>query len=349
MENFINYKIIKYSSAFFFLVIIILFCTNTSESMLGLPRPAGYATSKCSYEYNPTEKIFCVYRELGNYIVSSRLDKNIYKNDPLFKNLIPIANNLISLEKKDISQTTQLAEKYKNILGQGTAGPAVISKNKGLTEEESLMKSQIAGQLEEQIESVFKNISEREAKRRAEEERKEKLKNTTFIILGIIFILFIIYVWRRNYIHPTNVEKRRRRREEKRIAFEERARVAQAERELEQQQRELERQQAKEKEISQYKQLRKEIEAMPQYQYWRKEVLKKFDKKCSICGSTKNIEVDHRYESFYAIIKKYRIQNVTQAYECSALWDINNGAPLCKQCHDKTKSSIYHQKKNSVL
>jgi|GEM_PF-4109840 len=104
----------------------------------------------------------------------------------------------------------------------------------------------------------------------------------------------------------------------------------------------------KEIQTKQYRDLRKEIEAMPQYKIWRDEVLKKFSNKCVVCGSTENIEVDHRYESFYSIVKKCGIINTVQAYECSGLWNINNGAPLCKEHHDQTQSNVYYKKKNST-
>lgn len=111
--------------------------------------------------------------------------------------------------------------------------------------------------------------------------------------------------------------------------------------------REQERISVKEAEIVKYKELRKDIEAMPQYQIWKEEVLKKFGRKCIICGAAENIEVHHRY-SFYLIIKRHGIINTVQAYECGALWDVNNGALLCRIHHDKTKSSVYYRKNNSL-
>ena len=73
---------------------------------------------------------------------------------------------------------------------------------------------------------------------------------------------------------------------------------------------------------------------MPQYEHWRQEAIAKCVRKCAVCCSTDNIEVDHRYQSFYAIVREYEITDVIQAYECSALWDVDNGAPLCKLHHD---------------
>lgn len=94
-----------------------------------------------------------------------------------------------------------------------------------------------------------------------------------------------------------------------------------------------------------YKALREQIEAMPQYDHWRRAVLEKFGRRCAVCGSTENLEVDHRYKSFHAIVFAYGITNTIQAYECAALWDINNGAPLCRAHHEQTISSRYRASK----
>lgn len=97
--------------------------------------------------------------------------------------------------------------------------------------------------------------------------------------------------------------------------------------------------------LEEYKRLRKEIEATPLYKKWRKDVFEKFGNRCMVCSSTKNLEIDHRYESFYSLVKKYHLKSVIDAYECPPLWDVNNGAPLCKEHHDQTGSSIYYNKK----
>ena len=62
-----------------------------------------------------------------------------------------------------------------------------------------------------------------------------------------------------------------------------------------------------------YQKLRKDIEAMPQYKIWRQAVLEKFGRKCAVCGSKNNLEVDHRYKSFYVIIKEANITNTNKS------------------------------------
>jgi len=51
--------------------------------------------------------------------------------------------------------------------------------------------------------------------------------------------------------------------------------------------------------------------------------------------------------AFYSVVREYKITNIMQAYECTALWNINNGSPLCKLHHDQTKSSLYYKEKNN--
>lgn len=105
---------------------------------------------------------------------------------------------------------------------------------------------------------------------------------------------------------------------------------------------------SKKTKMDKYWQLRKEIESMHQYGIWRQAVLQKFGRKCAVCGSTETLEVDHRYKSFYAITKEYGITNKVQAYGCAELWDVENGAPLCKIHHDQTPSSRKYLQTNQT-
>ena len=122
--------------------------------------------------------------------------------------------------------------------------------------------------------------------------------------------------------------------------------IAQQEVERERKQQEMEWLHQKRAALIQYKQLRQEIEKMPQYGIWRQSVLTKFGKKCAVCGDTENLEVDHRYKSFYRIVQTYGITDIIQAYGCVELWDVDNGAPLCKTHHDQTPSSRKYREHN---
>jgi len=106
---------------------------------------------------------------------------------------------------------------------------------------------------------------------------------------------------------------------------------------------------SKKTKMDKYWQLRKEIESMPQYGIWRQAVLKKFGRKCAVCGEVNNLEVDHRYKSFYEIIKRNGITNKVQAYGCAELWNVENGAPLCKIHHDQTPSSRKYLQNNQTI
>lgn len=88
------------------------------------------------------------------------------------------------------------------------------------------------------------------------------------------------------------------------------------------------------------RQLRIEIEKMPKYSNWRNAVFVRCGRACEICGETKGLEIHHRV-SFDAIQRAYKISTIVQAFECDALWNVNNGSVLCKQCHEKMESSKY--------
>jgi hypothetical protein len=91
--------------------------------------------------------------------------------------------------------------------------------------------------------------------------------------------------------------------------------------------------------LSVYKKLRKEIEAMPKYETWRQQVFAKCGRRCQKCGATKNLETDHHPDSFYSIIKSENITDIDSAYESISLWDVDNGWVLCHDCHERTQSS----------
>jgi hypothetical protein len=155
------------------------------------------------------------------------------------------------------------------------------------------------------------------------------------LVVGLILLLLAYII---NYIVIYFGPEKTNKRKQERLIYEEKEQFIQAE-------KLREKQQIKEKEYNQRCQIRKRIEIIPRYNHWRKAVFEKFGKKCEICNSVKDIEVHHR-KSFDAIIKENNITNIIQAYEYDALWNVNNGSPLCKLCHEKTKSSIYRKESN---
>ena len=81
-----------------------------------------------------------------------------------------------------------------------------------------------------------------------------------------------------------------------------------------------------------------QIRKLTEYVNWRKKVFKRDDYTCNVCGSQykKYISTNlnaHHIIFLYEIIKKYSIDTIEKAKDCSELWDINNGITLCVKCH----------------
>lgn len=204
---------------------------------------------------------------------------------------------------------------------------------------QTINQKQIAAkQLEEQKQA------EKVEKQRQRDEFNDRMRMIAFGVAGVIALFYagsaIV-----SYRDPENVRNRRWRREAA-AAERERKEREEAQRKVEIQEQ---RTQAKAAEIARYRQLRSEIESMPEYTNWRNAVLERHGRRCVVCGSTENLEVDHRYQSFHSIVRGYGIQNVVQAYECKALWEVNNGAVICKEHHDQTRSSQYRSQYAHLL
>lgn len=81
--------------------------------------------------------------------------------------------------------------------------------------------------------------------------------------------------------------------------------------------------------------LKEQIRKSFENKQWKYFCFKRDKNKCTQCGSSKNIEVDH-IVPFSFIIKTKNIKTLEEAIMCSELWDTNNGRTLCRPCHKKT-------------
>jgi hypothetical protein len=76
------------------------------------------------------------------------------------------------------------------------------------------------------------------------------------------------------------------------------------------------------------------------FQY-RIDVFTKDNFTCQECF-TRGVKIEaHHLKSFASILKDNNIFSISDALQCSELWNINNGQTLCKECHKKTDSYLY--------
>jgi len=80
--------------------------------------------------------------------------------------------------------------------------------------------------------------------------------------------------------------------------------------------------------------LNNRIRSSDEYKNWRSAVYNRDNFTCQICGmrSRGNIVAHHKIP-FVEIIKESKVSNFTDALECSAIWDVENGLTLCESCH----------------
>jgi 5-methylcytosine-specific restriction endonuclease McrA len=72
------------------------------------------------------------------------------------------------------------------------------------------------------------------------------------------------------------------------------------------------------------------IRGCEKYKIWR-DIIRNRDIYCIICGSPGE-HADH-ITPLSVLISTNKIQTLTAALSCEALWDPNNGRLLCKACH----------------
>jgi hypothetical protein len=80
-----------------------------------------------------------------------------------------------------------------------------------------------------------------------------------------------------------------------------------------------------------------------EYRVWRILVFKRDKYTCVLCGDKNRvghkiiIDADHIYP-YSKIIEDFGIKTVEDAISCPALWSIDNGRCLCRDCHKKTET-----------
>lgn len=92
--------------------------------------------------------------------------------------------------------------------------------------------------------------------------------------------------------------------------------------------------------------LLKTIRELPEMSEWRNKVMTRDNYRDCFTGSkgSGNLEA-HHIIPFSTILKKYKIESVSDALQCKELWDIHNGVTMFKESH-----SLHHKKyKNAVL
>ena len=106
--------------------------------------------------------------------------------------------------------------------------------------------------------------------------------------------------------------------------------------------RECEKKQFRVKQFNQYEYVRNYIQNSPEYTIWKNSIYSKKGKRCEKCGSTERLEI-HHIKSFHSIVRAYQMGINNKKKTQTLLWNVNNGAVLCKKCHDEMDSSKYRQ------
>ena len=70
---------------------------------------------------------------------------------------------------------------------------------------------------------------------------------------------------------------------------------------------------------------------------WRLMVFGRDNFTCQDCGKRGCYLEAHHIKSFSSLIQYFEITTKEDAFNCEALWDVNNGITLCKECHKKLR------------
>ena len=82
--------------------------------------------------------------------------------------------------------------------------------------------------------------------------------------------------------------------------------------------------------------LNNRIRECQEYLQWRSNVFQRDNLTCRTCnGRGLRLEA-HHIRSFKLLLYENKIKSFEEAIKCKALWNIDNGVTLCKNCHNLT-------------
>ena len=91
------------------------------------------------------------------------------------------------------------------------------------------------------------------------------------------------------------------------------------------------------------------IRESAQYDNWRRGVYEKHEYTCQECNQVGGDLAAHHIEAFGKLVEDNGIETLDRAIICEALWNIDNGLVLCKQCHDALHKKIGKPKRKTWL
>ncbi len=81
--------------------------------------------------------------------------------------------------------------------------------------------------------------------------------------------------------------------------------------------------------------LNKKVRNSDKFINWRKDIFQRDGFVCCDCNKEKCYFHAHHIKPLSKILKEYNITTLEQAYNCSELWNLDNGKTLCEECHGK--------------
>lgn len=85
--------------------------------------------------------------------------------------------------------------------------------------------------------------------------------------------------------------------------------------------------------------LSKRIKNSFKYKKWRETIFQRDNWTCQQCGKRGGIILHpHHKRSFASALEENNIKILEDALNCEALWNVNDGITLCRNCHKETKT-----------